>query len=112
MTERDRVRLAAVLPTDPELDRRLRAPPPLHGDSHQVADALLVDHLERIPLEDSVLEVVREKLALSVVAREPERRLCEVVRAEGEEVGVRSNLANFGAAGLASYDYTIIGFLK
>lgn len=27
-------------------------------------------------------------------------------------VGVRENLANFGAAGLASYDYTKIGFLK
>ena len=27
-------------------------------------------------------------------------------------VAVRANLANFGAPGLASYDYTIVGFLK
>ncbi len=49
-------------------------------------------HLERVALEDPVLEVVREELALGVVAREPERRLREVVRAEREEVRLRGDL--------------------
>ena len=47
---------------------RLRAAAALDGDPHEVADAVLVDHLERVPLEDAVLEVVREELALGVVA--------------------------------------------
>lgn len=34
-----------------------------------------------------------------------------LVQAPGN-VAVRDNLANFGAAGLASYDYTTIGFLN
>ena len=59
VTEGDRVRLAAVLTADPEFDRRLRTPPALDGDPHELADALLVDHLERVPLEDPMLEVVR-----------------------------------------------------
>ena len=43
-------------------------------------------------LEDAVLEVVGEELALGVVAREAERGLREVVRAEREEVGVLGDL--------------------
>ena len=70
----------------PELDLRLRRPPPLDRDPHQVADALDVDHLERVPLEHAVLEVPRQELPLRVVARERERRLRQVVRAEREEV--------------------------
>ena len=54
---------------------------PLHGDLHQVADALLVDRLERIAREDAGFEVVREETA-GVVTRQSERRLREVVGAE------------------------------
>ena len=57
VAERDRARLAAVLAADPELDARLRASPALDADPHEVADAVLVDHLERVALEDAVLEV-------------------------------------------------------
>ena len=64
----------------------MRAAAALDADPHQVADALLVEHLERVALEDPVLEVVGEELALGVVAREAERRLGEVVRAERAEV--------------------------
>ena len=92
VAERDRARLAAVLAADPELDARLRASPALDRDPHEVADPVLVEHLERVPLEDAVLEVVREELALRVVAREAERRLREVVRPEGEEVGLLGDL--------------------
>ena len=68
MAERHGARLAPVLAADPELDVGLRASPPLHGDSHEVSDAVLVDDLERVALEDPVLEVVRQELALRVVA--------------------------------------------
>ena len=58
----------------------------LDADPHQVADAVLVERLERVALEHAVLEVEGEELALGVVARHAERRLREVVRAEREEV--------------------------
>ena len=56
---------------------RIRSPTP---GSSSVSNGLR----SRIPS----LEVARQELALGVVAREPERGLREVVRAEGEEVGV------------------------
>jgi len=70
----------------PSLISGFVSPPPLDPDPHQVADAVLIEHLERVPLEHAVLEVEGEELSLRVVARHPERRLREVVRAEGEEV--------------------------
>src|SRR3954451_1948214 len=70
VAERDRAGLPAVLAADAELDPRPRAPPPLHGDAHQVADAVDVDHLERVALEHAVLEVTGQELAFGVVARE------------------------------------------
>src|SRR4051812_178094 len=81
VAELDRRRLAAVLAADAELDVRLRLPPPLHRDPHQVSDTFGVEHLERVALEHAVLEVEREELPLRVVARHAERRLREVVRA-------------------------------
>ena len=54
MAERDRVGLAAVLAADPELDLRTRTPPSLDGDHHEVADAVLVDRLERVSLQQPV----------------------------------------------------------
>ena len=70
MAERDRARLAAVLAADAELDPRLRASSALDCDAHQLADALDVEHLERVPLEDPLLEVEGEELPLCVVAGE------------------------------------------
>ena len=93
VAEGDRARLASVLAADAELELgrsaarprstaiRIRAPTPVD-----------VEHLERVALDHAVLEVAREELALGVVAREAERRLGEVVRAEGEEVGVLGDL--------------------
>src|SRR6476646_11146887 len=51
MAELHRRRLAAVLTADAELDLRLRLPAPPHRDPHQVADTVLVEHLERVALE-------------------------------------------------------------
>jgi len=75
-----------VLAADPELDPRLRAPAALDRHAHQLAHALDVEHLERVALEDALLEVVGEELPLRVVAGEAEGRLGEVVRPEREEV--------------------------
>ena len=55
VAERDRARLAAVLAADAELELGLRAAAALDGDAHQVADAVDVDRLERVALEDPVL---------------------------------------------------------
>src|SRR5438132_6615362 len=88
VTERDTLRLAAVLAANPELELRLRAPPTLDSDPHQVAHAAHVECLERILLEDPVFEIERQELPFRVVAREAERRLSQVVRPEGEEVGL------------------------
>src|SRR5581483_9299972 len=87
VAELDRAWLAAVLAADPDLELRLRSAPALDADAHQVADAFLVERLERVRLEHAVLEIEGQELALGVVARHPERRLREVVRAEREEVG-------------------------
>ena len=54
----------------------LDAAPALDGDPHEVADPVLVEHLERVPLQDPVLEVVGEELALGVVAREARASVC------------------------------------
>ncbi len=97
MAERNRARLAAVLAADPELELRLRTATALDSDAHQVADAVLVEHLERVVLEHARLQVVREELALGIVAGETERRLREVVRAEREEVGQLRDLVRADA---------------
>src|SRR4051812_35624261 len=52
VAERNRLRLAAVLAADAHLDLGLRGAPALDADPHQVADAALVDRLERVRLED------------------------------------------------------------
>src|SRR3954469_8245619 len=92
VAERDRVGLAAVLAADAQLDALLRAAAPLDRDAHQVADAALIDGLERVSLQHAVLEVAGEELSLGVIPREAERRLRQVVRAEREEVGELGDL--------------------
>src|SRR5205823_449327 len=92
IAEGNRARLAAVLTADTDLQCRLDAPPALDRDPHQLADAVLVEHLERIALDHAVLEVAREKLAFGVIARKAERGLRQVVRAEREEVGFACDL--------------------
>src|SRR5205085_12583721 len=64
VAELDGARLAAVLAADAELDLRLRLAAALDADAHEVADALLVEDLERVPREDAVLEIEGEELAL------------------------------------------------
>ena len=97
MAEGDRPRLAPVLAADAELQLRLRRPAALDGDPHQVADAAGVQGLEGVLLQHAVLEVVRQELALRVVAGEAKRSLRQVVGAEGEEVGLPRDLVGSDA---------------
>ena len=88
VAEANRRGIAAVLAADSDRQRGVERPAAFDRDPHQLADALLVERRERIVRQDAILEIAGEELALRVVAREPERRLRQVVRAEREEVGV------------------------
>ena len=84
MAELDRAGLAAVFAADTELDVRARLSAELGCQLHELADALLIHLRKRIRFVYLLIVVVVEELA-RVVTREPERHLCEVVRAKREE---------------------------
>src|SRR5215469_1797306 len=84
----DRVRVAAVLAANADLEVRPGGAALADRPVHQTAHALAVDGLERVDLEDLLLQVPDDELALGVVPRVAERGLGQVVRAEGEELGV------------------------
>src|ERR1700754_2599032 len=73
--ELDRLRGAAVLAADAELEPRggLAADP--GPQAHQPADPGLVDRLERAAVDDLALQIDRDELRLGVVAGEAERGL-------------------------------------
>src|SRR5690606_39857793 len=54
-------------------------------------DTVPVEHLERVVLEDAGVQVLRQEGG-RIVTRDPERRLCQVVRAEREKVGLRRDV--------------------
>src|SRR5437588_520892 len=83
--------LAAVLAADPDLQLIATASAQSHRELDQLADAVLVEHLERVVLENTVLHVERQKTT-GVVARQAERRLREIVGPEREEVGLLRDL--------------------
>src|SRR4051812_5424784 len=56
----DRLRVAAMLAADPELDVGTRAPPLVDRDLHQARDRV-VERLERVEREDPVLDVLEEE---------------------------------------------------
>src|SRR5262249_25951448 len=84
MEEADGRRIAAVLAADADLELGARLASVLHGEGDQLADAFLVDRLERIERQDPALEVVGKELP-DVVARESVGHLREVVGSEREE---------------------------
>src|SRR5215510_10297122 len=91
MAEGHRRRLAPVLAADTHLEIRHRLAPPLDADADQLAHALLVEHRERVDGQELLLQIEGQELA-DVVAAVTERHLREVVRAEGEELGVPGDL--------------------
>jgi hypothetical protein len=85
--ELDRLGVASVLAAHAELEVGLGLAAEPRRRAHELAHAALVDGLERVALQQALLEVRRHHPALDVVAAEAERHLGEVVGAEAEEVG-------------------------
>src|SRR5262249_47170172 len=85
VAERDRLRPPAVLAADPGLQAGLRRSAALNADAHQLADTVHVERLEGVVLEDAVLEIEGQELALRVVAHEAQRRLPASARHERDE---------------------------
>ena len=92
-----------MLAADPDLETRPCTPAFVDADPHQLADAALVDHRERIRGKDAALDVLRQELR-RVVARETEAHLRQVVRAEREEVGLGRDLVG-GERGARDLDH-------
>src|SRR4051812_33592452 len=90
--EGDRLRVAAVLTAHAELEVGVGLAAPLGALVHELAHAARIDGLERVALQQSLLDVGRHHAALDVVAAEAERHLGQVVGAEGEEVGLLGDL--------------------
>src|SRR6266496_359590 len=91
MTEFDAVRLATVFATNPELDLRPAFAPQIARDFHQAADAFLIDRGEWIGTDNIELCVGRKETP-GVIPAHSERRLCQIVCAKTEELGITSNL--------------------
>ena len=109
MAELDGGGIAAVLAADTELDVRTGGAAHFGGHLHELADALLVEVGERIGLVDLVVVVGVEELA-GIVAAEAERHLGQVVRAEGEELGLGGDLVR-GQSGARDLDHGADGIL-
>src|SRR5213593_1935855 len=62
--EEDGVGVAAVLAAHPRLEVGADAPGQFQAPGHQLADALLVDGLERVGREDPLVEVARHEPGL------------------------------------------------
>src|SRR5690242_8740043 len=58
VAELHRRRIPPVLAADPQLDAGARGPAPLHPQLDQLADALLVEGLERVGAQQLELEVL------------------------------------------------------
>src|SRR3989441_10446878 len=85
VTELHRRRLAAVLSTDADLELGPRSPAELDRQLDELADAFLIEHLERVVLQDAVLHIERQEPA-RVGGRQAERGLREGVCPEGEKL--------------------------
>ncbi len=76
-----------MLAADAHLEVGPRLAAPRHRGRDELAEALDVEHLERVVLQDAALVVERQELVLRILAGERERRLGQVVGAEREELG-------------------------
>src|ERR1700744_3457245 len=94
MAELHAVEVAAVFTADADLEFIPRTTALFDAPLDEHADALGVERLERIGCEDAgflFVNVVGQEAA-RVVSREAHRGLCEVVGAEGEELGAFRDL--------------------
>src|ERR1700691_5475230 len=84
MTEFHGIRIAAVFAADAELDVGTRLATFRDGDFHELANAGLVNRVERIFLHDLRFLICAEETA-GIVTAHTERGLREVVRAEAKK---------------------------
>src|SRR5713101_1973310 len=96
MTKFDTRGIAAMLAANPNLEILFRLAPALDSDSHQIANAIGVEFLERILLVDPARQVIVEEPG-RVVARQPVGHLRQVVGAERKEVRHRGNRSGLDA---------------
>ena len=88
----NRRRVAPVLTTHTELEGRIRSPATRHRNLDELTDALDINRRERIAVEDALFPIVAQELT-RVISGETERHLGQVVRTEGEEIGVTGDLS-------------------
>src|SRR5579872_6834468 len=86
VAELDAVRFAAVFAANADLEVAIGTSAPLDADFHQSANAVEVDHLERVLWHEIEFDVVADEAAV-VVAAHAETRLRQIIGAEAEELG-------------------------
>src|SRR5947209_20114229 len=103
MEELDAIGIAAVFAADTQFQVGIGLTAVLCRHTHELADAVAVDGLERIdgkyldsPLDAWLrqpIDVLEQEFALGIVAAEAKGRLRQVVGAEAEELGDGGNLS-------------------
>ena len=86
LAEGDAGRVATMLAANAHLQRGLRGPALIGGDTHHGADPFDVDADERVFGQHPLVHVIRQE-APGIVARQTEDGLRQVIGAEAEEVG-------------------------
>src|SRR5262245_31787109 len=92
MAEADRVRIAAVLAANPELQFGPRASPALDRDLDELPHPCPIEADERIALDQAFGEIFAEETC-RVIAADAECGLGEVVGAEAEELRALRDLS-------------------
>src|SRR6185503_21078551 len=93
MAETHGGRLASVLTADPDFQVGPSSSPSLGSHPNQFSYAFLIEDLERIVFQDSVLDIERQEFG-RVVSGYPKRCLGQVVGAEREELGYFGDLVS------------------
>src|SRR5947199_2454826 len=104
MTELGALSITTRLTADAQFDRGFRLTTFLDCHTHQLANTITIERLEWIRCQDlhflrqagffQAINVLEQELTLGIVAAIAEGRLCQVVRAEAEEVGNGGNLVS------------------
>jgi hypothetical protein len=61
MTEANGRGFASVLSADTDLQVRARLTAPLRSELHELANAFLIEHLEGVRLQDSMVDIERQE---------------------------------------------------
>ncbi len=96
MAKGNRLRIATVFATHTHCQAQLGAAPISVRNLDKVADALFVEHLKRVVLENALFQVGGQK-ARRVIPAETVRQLGEIVGANTEKVGMLRNIGRHAA---------------